>query len=129
MKMVQMKMKMKMNNLNKIYEGILGEQAAPAGSEDNRKAALGALGAHVKELNLTKQKAQEYKAAVDGFFRAVDRLEGLSTNPLLIKYALKLQDNMDNISEPEEEMLMTFQSMHEEQIQDVIRGTNLSPLN
>ena len=129
MKMVQMKMKMKMNNLNKIYEGILGEQAAPAGSEDNRTAALGALGAHVKELNLTKQKAQEYKAAVDGFFRAVDRLEGLSTNPLLIKYALKLQDNMDNISEPEEEMLMTFQSMHEEQIQDVIRGTNLSPLN
>ena len=118
-----------MNNLNKIYEGILGEQAAPAGSEDNRKAALGALGAHVKELKLTKQKAQEYKAAVNDFFRAIDRLEGLSTDPLLIKYALKLQDNMDNISGPEEEMLMTFQSMHEEQLQDTIRGTNLSPLN
>ena len=29
-----------MNSLNKKYESILREQAAPAGSEDNRVAAL-----------------------------------------------------------------------------------------
>ncbi len=117
-----------MNNLNKIYEDILGEQAAPAGSEDNRKAGLSALSAHVKELNLTQQKAQEYKVAVDDFFRAFHKLEDLSADPLLVKYALKLQ-SMDNLPDPEAEMLHAFQSMWDEQLQDIVNGSDLSPLD
>ena len=129
MKMVQMKMKMKMNNLNKIYEGILGEQAAPAGSEDNRKVALGTLALYAKR----KTKVQEYEAAVTNLWDAMERVENVSQDPELVAYAQELFDNQDKLNPQDRKVYNTFTNLA--QNGDVFDSLNinsesdLSPLN
>ena len=131
MKMVQMKMKMKMNNLNKIYEGILGEQAQPAGSEDNRKAALGTLALYAKR----QTKVQEYEATVRNLWDALERVEDVSQDPELVAYAQELFDNQDNLNPQDQKVYDTFCDFarngdyFDPTIIDLNADNDLSPLN
>jgi uncharacterized protein with ParB-like and HNH nuclease domain len=118
-----------MNSLNKKYEIVLKEQDASADSEDNRKAGLNALSDHVKQLNIAKEQAQKYTAAIDEFNNIFQTLKYLSRDSLLRRYARKLDDNADNVSEEERDFLNAFYTLNQDQLHVMVRDNRLSPLD
>jgi putative cell wall-binding protein len=118
-----------MKSLNEKYETVLREQDAPADSEDNRRAGLSALSDHVKQLNIAKEQARKYTAAIDEFNNIFQILKHLSRDSLLKRYARKLDDNADNVSEEESDFLNAFHTLNQDQLHVMVRDNKLSPLD
>ena len=118
-----------MNSLNKKYEIVLKEQDASADSEDNRKAGLNALSDHVKQLNIAKEQARKYTAAIDELNNIFQLLKHLSRDSLLRRYAKKLQINDLALSEEENDFLNAFYTVEHDQLRDIVRDNRFSPLD
>ena len=87
-----------MESLYKKYKDILEEQAAPAGSGDTRKSALGKLALYAKRQAKRQAKVQEYEEAVANINAAFSKISNISQDPELVAYAQELWDNRDRLN-------------------------------
>ena len=116
-----------MNDLNKIYEGILGEQATQQPVyEDDRLNSLEDL----KKISILKTKVKEYNDTHMDIMRSIQQLQILSEDPALIEYASKLNNSVENgLNAQDQEQLTIFQSYHFDFFKDIVDHFKLSPLD
>lgn len=122
---------MHMNNSHRILSEMYEQTVQQPIPENNRKNALGKLA----ELAKRKTLVQEYEAAVTNLWNAMESVESVSQDPILVAYAKELWDkhNQGNLNDQDQNVYDTFSNLAQNgDIFDPLNinsESDLSPLN